>query len=305
VRAACLRSGWYVVSMAAPQDAGEFVRELRAAAPDVVFNLVEEMCGNPRYDAAAAWLLELSGVPYTGSPPQALSLANDKPLTQAALRGLGLAVPDNRVLVSGNENLDGLKFPCIVKPAHEDASHGINAESVVHDVCAARTRAAYVIGTYRQPALVEEFLPGREFNVSVLGCGGEAFMLYPAEIDYSRFPSGRAPLVTYDGKWKEDSIDFLATPSEKAGNMDAGLFERIETLALASFRRFELRDYGRIDMRLDAHGNPFILEVNPNPDISPSAGLARAAGWSGITYDELIAKIVLWAVERGKAARTA
>jgi len=305
VRAACVNNGWEAITLAAPQEPGGFVRAVHDAAPDAVFNLVEEMRGNPRYEAAAAWLLELSGVPYTGSPPQALSLANDKPLTQAALRGLGLAVPNNRVLVSGEESLEGLNYPCIVKPAREDASHGINADSVVQNAVDARLRAAYVISAYRQPALIEEFLPGREFNVSVLGEGQTAFMLHPAEIDYSHFPRERVPLVTYDGKWKEDSIDFTGTPSIKAVNVEADLLERIEALAISAFRALDLRDYGRVDMRLDAHGTPYIMEVNPNPDISPQAGLARAAGWSGICYDKLIAKIVQSAIARNNAARTA
>jgi D-alanine-D-alanine ligase len=202
------------------------------------------------------------------------------------------------LLRAGDEPLPAAPFPWIVKPSREDASHGITKDSVCHDAESARARCREVIATYRQPALVEEFLPGRELNLSVLGEGDTAEVLSPAEIDYTALPAGHPPLITYEAKWDEASYIYNATPSVAAVGLGDALEAEVRATALAAYRAIGLRDYGRVDLRLDSAGRPVVLEVNPNPDISPGAGFAKAAARSGLSHDELVARIVRSAARR-------
>lgn len=288
---------------------------LERTRPDLVFNLCESIAGQARLEAAVAWLLEWSGLPYTGSGPVAMTLALEKPLAKAVLSAHGVPVARGCVLVRGDEPVadtaqpggqstgqptgSPLRPPLIVKPSREDASHGIGTDSVVQTEAAARERARWVIEHYHQPALVEEFAGGREFNVALLGEGEQAQVLPLGEIDFTAFPKDRPPLVSYDAKWVPDSVEYKATPSVAAKSMSPALEVAVHTTALAAYRALGLRDYGRVDMRLrpDTSGDEtaaslVVLEVNPNPDISPDAGLARAAGRAHLTYAELIGRVL-------------
>jgi D-alanine-D-alanine ligase len=186
----------------------------------------------------------------------------------------------------------------MVKPVHEDASHGISLESVCPDAAAARARARYVIERYRQPALVEEFVDGREFNISVLGEGVGARTLELMEIDYSDFPAGAPHLITYNAKWEEESAECTGSKPVPARDLDPELAARIRSAALGAYRAIGLRDYGRVDIRLHPEAGPLVLDVNSNPDISPGAGLARAAARSGLPYVELVGGVVEAAAAR-------
>lgn len=297
---ACRDQGWEAALVAAPAGPGPFVEAALAAKPDVVLNLVESLAGEARLEAAAAWLLEMTGLPYTGSPPLALSLGLEKPLVKDLLRARGVPVPEGCVLEDAAAPMPRLPYPCIVKPAREDASHGIAAESVVADEAAARARAARLIETYGQPAIVEAYVEGREFNVSVLGEGAGAEVLPLGEIDFSGFPSGRPRIVSYEAKWVEDSPEYRGTASIAAKPLEAPLRARIEAVALAAYRAVGLRDYGRVDLRVCPERGPFVLEVNPNPDLSPGAGLSRAAGRAGMTHGDLVARILRAALARAR-----
>jgi D-alanine-D-alanine ligase len=295
---ACRESGWEPVALAAPREPQRLLEVIEQAHADAIFNLVEALAGEVRLEAAVAWVYELARVPYTGSPPAALSLALQKHLTNAALRGLELPVPRGRVLERGDEPLEDLCPPLIVKPTREDASHGISLDSVATGHEAARARARYVIERYRQPALVEEFVEGREFNVSLLGEGQGARVLPLAEIDYTGFPAGQPRLVTYAAKWVEESQECRGTNPVAPTDLAPELADAIARIALAAYRAIGLRDYGRIDIRLHPERGPLILDVNSNPDISPTAGLARAALRGGMTYARLVAQVVEWALAR-------
>jgi len=302
VAAACRKNGWEVTSVAAPRAPGELLCALSASRPDVVFNLVEALGGDARLEAGLAWLLELAGLPYTGSPPLTLSLALHKPLAKAVLRDHGVPVAEGVLFEHGDEPLPTCAPPWIVKPSREDASHGISTESVVRTEAAARARARHVIEVYRQSALVEEFVEGREFNVAVLGEGDAARTLPLAEIDFSRFPAGLPRLVTYAAKWVDGSPEDMGSVPVQPSGLEPTLAACLESTALAAYRALGLRDYGRVDLRLHPERGPFVLEVNANPDITPGEGLARAAGRSGITYDQLIAGIVYAARARANPA---
>lgn len=286
--------------MVAPSQFRALEGELLRRAPDLIFNLVESYNGEARLEAAIASLYTLCRLPYTGSPPLALGLALDKPKTQALLQGVGVPVPAHVALERGDEPLQALRFPVIVKPAREDASHGISAESVCPDGASARMRARFLIKTYRQPALIEEFLNGRELNVSILADGERLQVLPLREIDFSGFPSHRPKLVTFDAKWVENSEDYRGSTAIPARGLDPSLRHKIEAIAMKTFQTIGLRDYGRIDLRLDATSQPFVLDVNANPDISPGAGFASAAALAGLSYAQVIERIVNGALARGR-----
>ena len=293
--------GWKcaLLGLRDPRHALEALPQLRA---EVVFNLVESLGGASGQEAGCAWLLELDGRPYTGSPPRALELCLDKWVAKAVLASRGLPVAAAVLAERGDEDLGGLRYPAIVKPVHEDASHGIALESVVPDAAAARARAHWVRATYRQAALVEEFVDGPEINVGLLAAPGGALQLLPlAEIDFSGFPRGRPRLVTYNGKWVEASEEYRQTLVVPA-RLDPAASRRVEEVARGAWGALGLRDYGRVDLRLDAAGEPRVIDVNPNPDLSPGAGFALAAARADLSHADLVARIASCALARAAPA---
>jgi D-alanine-D-alanine ligase len=292
--ALCAR-GRAATLLAAPADPGELLSALRATRPDAVFNLIESYRGESVLESAAFALLELTGLPFTGNGSLASALALQKPLAKALLAARGVPVAPGCTMATADDPLPPdfatVPFPWIVKPSREDASHGISNESVVFDAAAARARARFVIERYRQPALVERFIEGREINVGMVGPADDPELLPLAEIDFTPFPAGRPRLVTYESKWVEGSDDWNGTPVKDA-ELPAPLAERVRSIAREAWRALSLRGYGRVDLRLSERGEPFVLEVNPNPDLSTDAGFARAWSRSGRTYDELVDTIL-------------
>jgi D-alanine-D-alanine ligase len=264
---------------------------LRDQRPDVVFNLVESVGGQPRMEAAMAWVLEWLELPYTGSPPEAMSAGLDKAHAKALLQAAGIPVP-------------GSGFPAIVKPRWQDASHGIGPESVVRDSAAAAARVAYVRSRYLQDAVVEEFIEGREFNLSLLGPPESPSLLPPSEIDFSEFTPGRPRVVGLEAKWSEDSADYRGT-TPFFPDLEPGVLDALRGVATGAYTAIGLRDYGRVDVRLHAERGPFVVDVNPNPDLSTDAGLARAAARTGIHYPGLVQDIVRMALARAGVATAA
>ncbi len=276
-------------------------------APKFVFNLCEELNGNCELEMCIAGLLDLMNIPYTGSGPLALGLALNKFRVKQLLRAAGIPVPRGSLCAVGQRPKlkSSRRFPVIVKPVHEDASLGINANSVCHDAAHLEKQVAYIHDVYRQDAVIEEYLDGREFNVSIL-CESEPRVLAISEIDFSRMPEDEPRIVSYRAKWDEESIVYQCTVPVCPAEIPARLKNRIKFVALRSCRCIGCRDYARVDMRTDADGNVYVLEVNPNPDLSPRAGFARAARAAGLTYTEMVARVTQSALERGtKAPSTA
>ncbi len=292
--------------MEAALDPRRTLASLDAARADVVFHLAESIGGEARLEAAAAWLLEWARIPYTGSGPVALTVALEKPRARAVLAAAGVPLPAGFVLERPDDPLPvtftNTRGAWIVKPAREDASHGIELESVVRDERALRARAEHVIRTYRQGALVEEFVDGREFNVSLLADDAGLVVLPPGEIDYTEFPAGAPRLVTFRAKWDPESAEYRGSPAKAADDLHPGLERTLRERALAAFRAIGLSGYGRIDLRLSPERGPLVLDVNPNPDLSPDAGLARAAARGGLRYEQLIERIVRDALRRAQPA---
>ncbi|MEW6488912.1 MAG: D-alanine--D-alanine ligase [Thermodesulfobacteriota bacterium] len=269
-------------------------------ADTVVFNLCEGIGGESRFEPVVAGLLELHGIRFTGNAAASLTCALDKRVAKALLFAAGIPTPGARVYrrVPSAAAVGDLAFPLVVKPLREDASLGISAESFVRTPEALVARVAYVIETLGQPALAEVYLEGREFNVAVVGTGQQARVLPVAEIAFEGYGEGEPRLVTHDAKWREGSADDRRTVPRCPASIGENLRARLETIGLSSHRALECRDYARYDVRLDARGNPQVIDVNPNPDLARRAGLARAVAASGEPYEDFVARIVQWAWER-------
>ncbi|HUY89244.1 MAG TPA: hypothetical protein VMV10_10955 [Pirellulales bacterium] len=272
-----------------------------AERADVVVNLCEGLQGTGAGESQVAGLLELCGAAHTGAGSECLSLVRDKARTKWLLLGAGLPTaaflrlsPGEALPASASALLD--QGPLIVKPACEDASLGIGPASVVSDL-ASLERQVEEVGRRYGDALVEQFIAGREFNVGLIALP-EPQALPLAEIDF-RHRAGGWNLVTYDAKWTPDSADYGGTPVTCPADASPELAAELVCVSLAAFRLTGCRDYSRVDFRVDERGRAFVLEVNANPDISPSAGLARAIGVSGLAYDEFIRRLVETAFRRG------
>lgn len=267
----------------------------RTPRPDVVFNLCEGLHGVGEGESYIAGLVELLGWSLTGSSPECLALARDKPRMKWLLRGAGLPTPEfhyfkpgeplplavlERMLLSG---------PLIVKPAHEDASLGIGPDSVVTTMAALERQVGDIARRYG-PVLVEQFIAGREFNAAIVALP-EPRLLPLSEIRFAA-ASPLARLVTYDAKWSTGSAADLATQPCCPAEVDPHLAAEIGRVAIGAFQLAGCRDYARVDLRVDEHGRPWILEINSNPDLSPAAGLARALRVGGGGYGSFIVQMV-------------
>ncbi len=270
---------------------------------DIVFNICEGFQGNVRGEAYMAGFLDLLGIPYTGSDPLTLSLCLDKGRAKEILRVNGIPTPAWQVFEHHHQPLDPcLAFPLIVKPLREDASVGIDQSSVVNDDVRLRERLDYIIGTYRQPALAEEYVEGRELNVAILGNIPEAQTLPISEILFD-LREGRHRIVDYGAKWLEASPEYQGTKGVCPADLDHKVEEKVRELALKTFKLLGCKDYARVDFRLGKDG-PVVLEVNPNPGINKDSGFARSAMALGLTYDGMIRRILENAVTRYKLTPT-
>ncbi len=270
-------------------------RKLETLSVSLIFNLFEGFCGLPETEALVPVIAEVSGRRYTGCPGAALRLALDKAKTKSVLVGSGLPTPRFQVLTPASGNRFRLRFPCIVKPVAEDASHGLSEASVVRDVAALKKQIKAVSEGYGGEALVEEFIEGREFNATVLG-GREPYPLPPSEIVYS-LPASMPRILSFAAKWEPETVYYRGTRAVCPADIDAGTRAQIVKIARTAFKLIGCRGYARVDMRLDSEGKLNVLEVNPNPDISPDTGAARQASAAGLTYNQFIEKIVLLALE--------
>lgn len=275
---------------------------IKALEADLVFNLFEGFDGLPETEAAVASILEESGIPYTGNPPSALALGLDKARAKQILQSGGIRTPRYQVLRPDDINLFDLNYPCIVKPAREDASHGLSEESVVNDFEQLRIQVQRVSLAFRGDALVEEFLEGREFNATVIG-NGHPIVLPIAEMIYY-LPPDLPRLLTFAAKWYKETPYYKGTKAKCPAHISDEAIGLISNTAASAFSLIGCRGYARVDMRLDDDGIPNVLEINPNPDISPGYGVARQARAAGIAYDQFIEQILAMALENQPCLQT-
>lgn len=256
---------------------------------DLIFNQFEGFDACPATEWQLAEMLEALGCPFTGASAWTLALCLNKARAKDALSALGIRTPSFQVLSSGDIERFRLDLPAIVKPLEEDASNGLSLDSVVFDLPALAKQVRCVEEGYGSPVLVESFLPGREFNVAILG-GGDPVVLPPTEIVYTSSSGPR--ILTYAAKWlSQDPAYWAATPVCPAQVSEAVGLE-IRRLALAAHQAVGAPPYARVDLRADSQGRLHVLEVNSNPDLSPDAGMALQARAAGMEYGELIQAIV-------------
>jgi D-alanine-D-alanine ligase len=261
----------------------------------LVFNWCEELPGLPHSDAAAAGTLESLGFTYTGAPPSVLSLSWDKAQVKRLLNQRGVATPRWRTFE--RPSADGWDcYPAIVKPAHEHFSLGLTPQSVVLNPNELRERVTHVLDAFRQPALVEDFIDGREFHISLWG-NGTVEMLPPAEMDFGAFDDIHDRLCTFDSKFCPGSRHYdeikLRVPAPLHEHERAAL----RRTALEAYFAIGCRDYARLDIRL-RDGVFYVLDVNPNPDISPDASMACAAEVAGYSYGRMGSHLIEIAFHR-------
>lgn len=287
------------VSLSAEKGINEFMREVQKASGGIVFNLCEAAFGASVLEMNVAALLELNDIRFTGSPPLTLGLALDKGLSKDILNSRSVITPAYSVLCETPVRLRaGLDFPVIVKPIREDASVGIDSGAVVKTMREFAKRVDYVIERFRQPAIAEEYIDGREFNVAVIGNGRETRALPPAELQFVDFPQGSPRICSYEAKWDTNSPLYHKTVPMCPADVPDALRDEMADIAVRAYGAMGCRDYARVDMRLGSDGKLRVLEVNPNPDISSNAGLARAARTAGYGYSRFIAEVVSIAAGR-------
>ncbi len=291
------RSIFKARAIAAAPPVERLVAELTDPRPDVVFNLIEGFAGSSAGEAWITSLLELLGLRYTGCPPEAQALCRQKSRTKALLRGFGLPTAPFQVISGDLPSAFDFTGPYFVKPNAEDASLGIDQGSVVIDRATLAGRVAMLREQFPCDVLVEAYLPGPEYNVGVIGLL-EPIPLAAAEVVYNPGP-GDWPILTYAAKWDVGSAEDLASPICCPALLQPALADELGRLAVAAFEATGCRDVARVDFRLDGDGRPMILEVNPNPDLGPTAGWARALRESGRDYEETIVCLAERALIRG------
>jgi D-alanine-D-alanine ligase len=290
--AAALRERHQVVPIEADEKA---YGRLRRAKPALVFNIAERLNG-PNRESHIPTICEMLEIPYTGSDPLTLSLCLDKARAKEILAYHKVPTAEFWVVESADDIPAALRLPAIVKPLHEGSSMGVKNNSLVRTPAELEERVRETIAAYCQPVIVERFLAGREFTVGVLGNSPRREVLPIVEIDHGELPAGAAPIYSYEAKWvwdrPEKPLEIFRCPAP----IEAGLRRRIEQVSVRTCDVLRVRDWCRIDIRLDERGAPNILEVNPLPGILPkpedNSCLPKAARTAGYSYSDLIHRVV-------------
>jgi D-alanine-D-alanine ligase len=275
--------------------------KLRRTRPDLVFNIAERLEG-PSRESHIPTLCEMLDIPYTGSDPLTLGICLDKSRTKEILSYHRIPNPSFWTVDDPARIPAEVGLPAIVKPLYEGSSKGIKNSSVVDDRAQLWERVSEISGRYRQPAIIERFLPGREFTVGVLGNSPDWEILPIVEIDHSLLPPGARPIYSFEAKWVWDTPDKPLDIFKCPADISPDLAARIGGLVRKTCDALRIRDWCRIDVRLDEEGCPQILEVNPLPGILPNpednSCLPKAARTAGYSYSGLLHRVVDGAVRR-------
>ncbi len=291
---AALAEAGDVIRLEADED---FPARLRATRPDIVFNIAEGLNG-PNREAHVPAICEFFGIPYTGSDPLALALSLDKRRAKDVFRAAGVPTPAG-VSVSRPEERQlalHVPIPAMVKPLFEGSSKGIPESALCESPDDVLARVDAVLEEYGQPALVETFLPGREFTCAVLGNGDGARALPLVEIRFDALPAGAKPIYGYEAKWVWDTPDRPLSIFSCPAAVDGALGSLIEGTAVAAFTALGCRDWARVDLRLDDAGLPHVLEINPLPGVLPdpeqNSCYPKAARAAGMDYGQMIRAVL-------------
>jgi D-alanine-D-alanine ligase len=264
---------------------GKWIEKLRKGKFDLAFNMCEGIDGIASLESAVIAVLELFKIPFTGASSYTTAICLRKPVINGVLEKNGLPIPRFASIRRG-EPLVSVGYPAIVKPAAEDASLGVEQRSVVRNTRQLAERVGAMLELWDE-VIVQRYVDGREVNVGILGDAA----LPIAEIDFGKMPRGRWRIVTYQSKWAPGSIDDIGGAPRCPARLPARVANEVRRVAVRAWKLAGGTGYGRVDMRIDANGQPWILEVNANPDIAPDAGLARMARVVGIEYAALIRNI--------------
>ena len=300
VQEALQASGYKTSLFNMNSDIKRLIAFIEEKEPDLIFNLCESVGDESTHEMFVAGIYELMGIPYTGASAFTLGMCQNKVRTKQALSFHKIRVPRFALYKNTTEVVEDefdLRFPVIVKPSLEDASVGIDNGSIVDSFPALRKRVRMIFQNYDQPALVDEYIEGRELNVAIMG-NRRPIILPISEIDFSGLPSDYPHIVTYNAKWVEGTDEFKGTVGVCPAPIPIEIERQAKEIAIKAYRIMGCRDYARVDMRLDRNNNLFVIEVNPNPDISDDAGFARSARAYGLSFDEIINKIVEYALQR-------
>jgi len=270
--------------------------KIKENSPDIVFNIAEGLFGLSR-EAQIPAILDMLNIPYTGSDALTLTITLDKSRAKEILSYYKIPNAPFQIFNNlGEINSFSLNFPVIIKPVAEGSGKGILSSSVVHDMHNLKNGIDRILSEYNQPALVEEFLEGREFTVAVLGNGNEAVVLPIIEIDFTTLPKDFTPIYSYEAKWildtKENQLDIFSCPAK----IDNKLEKNIASIALNTYHTLRCRDWSRIDMRIDRNNIPNIIEINPLPGILPdpkeNSCYPKAARVAGMDYNKMINEVL-------------
>lgn len=288
--------------VAAHQDARQLLADLEERKPDIVFNLTESFQDNRDYDKNVAALLEMTGIPFTGTGTAGLMLCRDKGLSKQLLSHHRVRIPGFLVLPTGKRVHvpKRLQYPMVVKPMLADGSEGIANASLVGDEQALRERVGFVHERWSQPAIVEEYIEGRELYVGIIG-NSRLRVLPPREIFFRSDSENGPVLATYRIKWDEK---YRKKWEVKFGfaELEEPVMARVARVCRNVYRVLQLRDYGRIDLRLTPDNRIVVLEVNPNPDIAKDDEVAQSAKKAGISYTTLIDRVLRMTLRRFEAS---
>ncbi len=287
----------HVPSYLAVNNLDQVLSKVEQVEPDVVFNLCEGFRGKTQNEMFIAGLWELLEIPYTGNPPLTLGLAQDKVLAKSLFQIRNIPTPKFQVYKETPQEIY-LDYPLIAKPSREDASLGIKHEdAIIQSFDNLKNRVNELLEKYNQPILVEQFIQGREFNISVLG-NHPPKVVAISEISFSALDEKTPHITSYEAKWLPDHPLYQKTPAICPAPISSDLKQRLEDVALQVYDALMGRDYGRVDTRVDADGNIFVLEYNPNPDISPDAGYVKALKTAGIKYKDFVELLINEALKR-------
>jgi len=272
---------------------------LAKCGADLVFNLTESFAGDDTKEMNVAAYMDLLGIRYTGGGPHAHFLAQDKATAKKMFAFHGIKTPFFASSYRGRiDHAHDVSFPLIVKPVWEDGSIGIDAAAVVDSVKDLMERVEYIQNEFDSPALIEEYIEGREIYAGILGSYESAQALPLVELDLSKLPEGTPKIASYDVKFEKDTQGYKLTKSHLATDLDEKTVAKLQETGVAAYQAVKLRDYGRIDMRLTPKGEVYVIEANPNPWLSSKQEFAMAAKASGRSYTDLIGEIVELAMAR-------
>jgi D-alanine-D-alanine ligase len=295
------KEGYKVDILNINEDIQNLIKYLRKNPPDVVFNLIEFYKDDPALEHLIAGIFIIYGIPFTGSKPFTLALCQRKGMTKQILLANNVLTPRYKLL---NEprlpKRHGLHYPIIVKPAREDASSGVEKGSVVYNLEQLNNRIVQTFKEYDPPVLVEEFIEGRELHVSVLG-NDPPEVLPIIEFDFSDLPPEHPRIISYDAKWNPLEETYHKVHTICPAKLTKHLEKKVKDAVLKAYKITGCTDYARLDLRLTKEKKVYVLEVNPNPDLTEGVSFMESAENYGLSFGQTLSKIVECALNRANS----